>query len=63
MVCPGFIVTDLNRRDANKKTIAEKKSVLPIDSMLESLVSFIVLCLGKKQIVLAVGFLIWIQEF
>lgn len=41
-VCPGFIVTDLNRHDEYKKEIAENKSVLPINSVLNDLINFII---------------------
>lgn len=41
-VCPGFIVTDLNRHDAHKKKIAQDMSVLSIESNLDTLVNFII---------------------
>ena len=40
-ICPGFIVTDLNRHDQGKKGIAESKSVLPINNSLDDLKNFI----------------------
>ncbi|WP_225999297.1 SDR family NAD(P)-dependent oxidoreductase [Paenibacillus sp. BJ-4] len=41
-VCPGFIVTDLNRHDKYKIEIAENKSILPINSNLNELMNFII---------------------
>jgi len=41
-ICPGFIVTDLNRHDQKKKEIAEKESSLPIESLLNVLLDFVV---------------------
>ncbi len=41
-VCPGFIVTDLNRHDENKKGVAEQKSLLPINFALNDAVNFII---------------------
>lgn len=40
-VCPGFVVTDLNRYDSYKKEIAQKRSVLNIDNTMSDLVNFI----------------------
>ncbi len=40
-ICPGFIVTDLNRHNGEKVLIAEKKSVLPIRFALDDIISFI----------------------
>ncbi|OBZ14197.1 hypothetical protein A8L34_09560 [Bacillus sp. FJAT-27264] len=41
-VCPGFIVTDLNRNDKNKRKIAENKSILPINDDLNYLTNFLI---------------------
>lgn len=41
-VCPGFIVTDLNRHAEYKIEIAENKSILPINSILDDLKNFII---------------------
>lgn len=41
-VCPGFIVTDLNKNNEEKKMTAIKKSVLPIDNLVNELSDFIV---------------------
>lgn len=40
-ICPGFIVTDLNRHNETKKKIAEEKSLLPIRYSLQDLINFI----------------------
>lgn len=42
-VCPGFIVTDLNRNNIDKLTIAKEQSYLDINNNLDDLVSFIAL--------------------
>lgn len=48
-VCPGFIVTDLNRHNEQKKIIAKKKSVLQdIESALDDTVNFIVYAISDK---------------
>lgn len=39
-VCPGFIVTDLNRHNKEKKNIATQRSLLSIDSSMRDLVNF-----------------------
>lgn len=41
-VCPGFIVTDLNRHDEKKKKIAEDRSLLPIAESLNTLVDYLI---------------------
>jgi len=41
-VCPGFVVTDLNRHDEKKKTIAEARSLLPIENTLDDLIHFLI---------------------
>lgn len=41
-VCPGFIVTDLNRYNAKKIEIAKKKSLLSFDNALKELIDFII---------------------
>ena len=41
-VCPGFIVTDLNRHNCEKLTIAKNRSVLEVNHSLNDLISFII---------------------
>lgn len=41
-VCPGFIVTDLNRHDERKRKIAVNKSTLPIDRMINTVVDILI---------------------
>lgn len=41
-VCPGFIVTDLNRHDERKRAVAISGSLLSIDNMINSLVDFLI---------------------
>jgi len=41
-VCPGFIVTDLNRHDKEKVTIAQDRSVLSIENNMKNLVKFLI---------------------
>ncbi len=41
-VCPGFIVTDLNRHNKNKRDMAIDKSLLSIDFALEDLINFLI---------------------
>lgn len=40
-VCPGFIVTDLNRHNDEKRKIAMEKSLMSIDNSLHDLLNFI----------------------
>lgn len=49
-ICPGFIVTDLNRHNAEKKAIAQSNSSLSIDSSLEELTNFLVYMVSDKFI-------------
>lgn len=42
-VCPGFIVTDLNRHNKSKKMIAENRSLLNYNYTLKDLLHFILL--------------------
>ena len=49
-ICPGFIVTDLNRHNAGKKAIAQNNSSLAIDSSLEELINFLVYMVSDKFI-------------
>lgn len=39
-ICPGFIVTDLNRHNIGKKEFATKKSVLQMSFALENVINF-----------------------
>lgn len=41
-VCPGFVVTDLNKEDKGKCERATLESVLPIDNSLKDLVNFVI---------------------
>lgn len=41
-VCPGFIITDLNKNNLNKKKIAEEMSVLETGNSLKDLENFII---------------------
>lgn len=41
-VCPGFIVTDLNRYNYEKIEIAKKKSLLSADNALKELIDFMI---------------------
>lgn len=41
-VCPGFILTDLNRHNIEKQLIAKERSLLDVSTSLDDLVNFIV---------------------
>jgi 3-oxoacyl-[acyl-carrier protein] reductase len=41
-VCPGFIVTDLNRHSEKMKKIAEEMSVMQVQTLLDELLSFVI---------------------
>ncbi len=47
-ICPGFIVTDLNRHNKKKIDIAEAKSALEIGNCLSDLVDFMVYACSDK---------------
>lgn len=47
-VCPGFIVTDLNRHDKCKEAIAKNKSCLPIDTILDDTINFLIYMASDK---------------
>lgn len=47
-VCPGFIVTDLNRHNSKKKAIAEKMSTLGVNGSLEDLLNFMIYISSEK---------------
>lgn len=49
-VCPGFIVTNLNRHNESKKNIAETRSLLSIDSMLDDLIGILIYMASNKFI-------------
>jgi len=49
-ICPGFIVTDLNRHDENKKKIAENRSSLPIDNSLDDLINYLLFMTSDKML-------------
>ncbi|MGN6713640.1 SDR family NAD(P)-dependent oxidoreductase [Anaerocolumna jejuensis] len=40
-ICPGFIVTDLNRHNEKKKVVAQERSLLAIDNSLGDLIKYI----------------------
>lgn len=42
-ICPGFIVTDLNRMNSNKAEIAERMSILRDKRSLEDFLSFVIM--------------------
>ncbi len=42
-ICPGFIVTDLNRTNSNKAEIAERMSILRDKRSLEDFLSFVIM--------------------
>ena len=41
-VCPGFIVTDLNRHDSEKEKIAMNRSLLPIHTASDDLINYLI---------------------
>lgn len=47
-VCPGFIVTDLNRNNENKKEIAKLRSIISTEGILEDLKNFILYISSNK---------------
>lgn len=47
-ICPGFIVTDLNRHDIKKQEKAKKQSLLSIEYALDDLINFILFFSSKK---------------
>ena len=50
VVCPGFILTDLNDSSSEKKRIAEKRSSLPMDKNLQDLLHFLVYMSSDKML-------------
>lgn len=49
-ICPGFIVTDLNRMNSNKAEIAEQMSILRDKRSLEDFLSFVMLLSSDELI-------------
>lgn len=47
-VCPGFIVTDLNRHNEEKQIIARNQSVINSDNALHDLLNFLVFLVSDK---------------
>lgn len=47
-ICPGFIPTDLNRHNEEKKSIAEKKSLLSINYSMEDLINYLLFFSSDK---------------
>lgn len=48
-ICPGFIVTDLNRDCKRKKRLAEERSLLSIEHNLADLINFIIYMCSDKM--------------
>ena len=48
-ICPGFIVTDLNRHNNIKKMLAEKRSLMSIEHNLNDLINFILYMSSDKM--------------
>jgi 3-oxoacyl-[acyl-carrier protein] reductase len=49
-ICPGFIVTDFNRKRLGKKRIAEERSLLSIDMNLQDVVNFILFSASSRML-------------
>lgn len=49
-VCPGFVVTDLNRHNEEKKVKADQRSVLKMHSILDDLLNYIIYISSDKFI-------------
>lgn len=49
-ICPGFIVTDLNRHDENKIKIAQNRSLLSIENSLNDLMNYLIYIVSDKFI-------------
>lgn len=47
-ICPGFIVTDLNRHDIKKQEKAKRQSLLSIEYALDDLINFILFFSSEK---------------
>ena len=47
-VCPGFVVTDMNRHDTSKKEIAEKRSLLDYTKALSDCINMVVFLSSDK---------------
>ncbi len=47
-VCPGFVVTDLNRHDEAKRLTAENRSLFPLESVLEDLLNYLIYISSDK---------------
>lgn len=47
-VCPGFIVTDLNRNNSQKLRIAQNRSLLPVDHSLDDLLDYLIFISSDK---------------
>lgn len=41
-ICPGFVITDLNRHNKEKSLVAERRSCLPYEYALDDLINFII---------------------
>lgn len=48
VVCPGFIVTDLNRHNNEKKVIANRRSLLQTNTILDDLINYILFISSNK---------------
>lgn len=49
-ICPGFIITDLNRNNENKIKIAQRRSLLSIENSLSDLVNYLIYMASDKFI-------------
>lgn len=49
-ICPGFVLTDLNRHQEHKKIIALKRSLLSVDKNLHDLINFILFMSSDKML-------------
>ncbi len=48
-ICPGFIVTDLNRHYKEKKKLAERRSLVSIEHNLDDLINFVLYMCSDKM--------------
>lgn len=49
-ICPGFIITDMNRHQSIKKRIAAERSLLSTDMNLQDLINFILFISSDKML-------------
>jgi Dehydrogenases with different specificities (related to short-chain alcohol dehydrogenases) len=48
-ICPGFIVTDLNKEQSYKKDIAKDESLMSIEHLKNTLLSFLVYLISSES--------------